>query len=353
MTGSILFGFRSSRRPSCLTLSNKQRAFLFGGKAIGAHHTHSHSHERRDAGSITRLKIALALTSLYMVAEAVGGWLTNSLALIADAGHMLTDVAALSLTLAAIWFGARPATAKKTYGYYRLEILAAFVNGIALVLISLFVIYEAYERLGAPPEVKGFELTLIAVGGLVINIICAYLLHGDHSHDLNMRGAWLHIIGDALGSVTAIAAGLLIVGFGWLWADAACSVLISLIIVFSAWNLIKESVNVLLEGTPSHINLKAVSETILETPDVADVHDLHVWTITSGMDALSVHVIHRGGVSQPELLKTIRRKLHDEFGIDHLTIQVETLDEEQTGAHPCFSGANCFDAEVKARATHN
>jgi cobalt-zinc-cadmium efflux system protein len=284
-----------------------------------------------------------------MLAEAIGGWLTNSLALLADAGHMLTDVGALALTLAAIWFATRPATAKKTYGYYRLEILAAFVNGIALVLISLFVIYEAYERFSAPPEIKGTALTVIAAGGLLINLVCAYLLHGDHTHDLNMRGAWLHVMGDALGSVTAIAAGVLIVSFGWLWADAVCSVLISLIIIFSAWNLIKESVNVLLEGTPSHINLKAVSETIRETPYVADVHDLHVWTITSGMEALSVHVIHEKGVSPPELLKTIRRKLHDEFGIDHLTIQMETPDEEPAGAHPCFSGANCFDAEVKAR----
>ncbi|MFN2392148.1 MAG: cation diffusion facilitator family transporter, partial [Pyrinomonadaceae bacterium] len=164
-----------------------------------------------------------------MFAEAIGGWLTNSLALLADAGHMLTDVAALTLTLAAIWFAARPATAQKTFGYYRLEILAAFVNGIALALISLWVIYEAFERWNAPPEVKGFELTLIAVGGLVINLICAYLLHGDHEHDLNMRGAWLHVVGDAIGSVTAIGACILIVAFGWLWADAVCSVLISLI----------------------------------------------------------------------------------------------------------------------------
>jgi len=228
-----------------------------------------------------------------MFAEAIGGWLTNSLALFADAGHMLTDVAALTLTLAAIWFAARPATPRKTYGYYRLEILAAFVNGIALVLISFWVIYEAFERWQSPPEVKGFELTLIAVGGLVINLICAYLLHGGHEHDLNMRSAWLHVVGDALGSVTAIAAGVLIVAFGWLWADAVCSVLISLIIVFGAWRLIRESVNVLLEGTPSHINLTAVEQTIRQTESVENVHDLHVWTITSGMEALSVHIVQR------------------------------------------------------------
>jgi cobalt-zinc-cadmium efflux system protein len=281
------------------------------------------------------------LTAVYMFAEAIGGWLTNSLALLADAGHMLTDVAALSLTLAAIWFGSRPANAKKTFGYYRLEILAAFVNGIALVLISLFVIYEAFERFNASPEIKGMQMTLIAVGGLTVNLIAAFLLHSDHKHDLNMRGAWLHVIGDALGSVAAISAGVLIIAFGWTWADAVSSFLISLIIIFSAWRLIKESVNVLLEGTPAHINLKAVEETIRNTESVLNVHDLHVWTITSGMDALSVHVIHAEIVSPKELLQTIRKKLHDEFGIDHLTIQMETLESEK---HDCFSGVNCFES---------
>jgi cobalt-zinc-cadmium efflux system protein len=319
-------------------------------KTIGANHTHSH--ERRGAESINKLKIALLLTAVYMFAEAIGGWLTNSLALLADAGHMLTDVAALSLTLAAIWFASRPATAKKTFGYYRLEILAAFINGIALVLISLFVIYEAYERWQTSPEIRGTALTIIAVGGLIINLVCAWLLHGNHEHDLNMRGAWLHIMGDVLGSVTAIAAGILIVAFGWLWADALCSVLISLIIIAGAWNLIKESVNVLLEGTPAHINLKAVEETIRQTEDVQDVHDLHIWTITSGMEALSVHIIHRETVSQKALLQNVRTKLHDEFGIDHLTIQMETV-EAELESHPCFSGTNCFDSDIKVRATNN
>ena len=283
-----------------------------------------------------------------MLAEAFGGWFANSLALLADAGHMLTDVAALSLTLAAIWFASRPATAKKTFGYYRLEILAAFVNGIALVLISLWVIYEAYERWNAPLEIKGFELTLIAVGGLVINLICAKLLHAGHEHNLNMHGAWLHVIGDALGSVAAIVAGVLIVSFNWLWADAACSVLISLIIIFSAWRLIRESVNVLLEGTPAHINLTAVEQSIRQTENVRDVHDLHVWTITSGMEALSVHVVHEETVEQKSLLQLIRKNLHDEFGIDHLTIQMETSENEMP--HECFSGTNCF--EPKAVSTH-
>ena len=306
-------------------------------------HTHSHSHERRSAASLRNLKIALALTCLYMFAEAIGGWLTNSLALLADAGHMLTDVAALALTLAAIWFAARPATSKKTYGYYRYEILAAFINGIALVLISVWVIYEAVERWNSPPEVKGLGLTIIAVGGLFVNLLAAYFLHGDHAHDLNMRGAWLHVMGDLLGSVMAIIAGVLILAFGWVWADAVGSFLISLIIVFGAWRLIRDSVNVLLEGTPSHINLTAVEDTIRQTESVEDVHDLHVWTITSGMEALSVHVVHRETIPQTKLLKNIREKLHDQFGIDHLTIQLETTEEESLSAHNCFSGANCFE----------
>jgi cobalt-zinc-cadmium efflux system protein len=314
---------------------------------LSIHHTHSGSpHAARSLG---KLKLALALTFVYMFAEAFGGWFSNSLALIADAGHMLTDVAALSLTLAAIWFASRPATAKKTFGYYRLEILAAFVNGIALCLISLWVIYEAFERFNAPPDVKGFELTAVAAGGLVVNIICAYLLHGDHTHDLNMRAAWLHVMGDALGSVLAIAAGVLIILFGWTWTDALGSFLISLIIIYGAWNLIKESVNVLLEGTPAHINLAAVEEAIKETKGVTEVHDLHVWTITSGLEALSAHVRFDQTIAQNELLKSLRLRLHNDFGIEHLTIQMETPDLEDENVHFCETGPGCFEpnGEIK------
>ncbi len=282
-----------------------------------------------------------------MIAEALGGWLTNSLALLADAGHMLTDVAALSLTLFAIWFASRPATSKKTYGYYRLEILAAFVNGIALVLLSVWIIYEAFQRWSSPPQIKGFELTMIAMGGLIVNIIAAFLLHSDHKHDLNMRGAFLHVMGDLLGSVAAIIAGILILSFGWLWADAVCSVLISLIIIFGAWRLILESVNVLLEGTPSHINLGAVEEEILNTAGVGGVHDLHVWTISSGIEALSAHITHDESVIHSELLTAIRQKLHDGFGIDHLTIQMETLDLEAEAVYVCETGTKCFEPAVK------
>lgn len=278
-----------------------------------------------------------------MLAEAVGGWWTNSLALIADAGHMLTDVAALSLTLGAIWFGARPATARKTFGYYRLEILAAFVNGIALALLSIWVIYEAVQRWQTQPEINGPWLTVIAIGGLIVNAIAAKLLHSGHKHDLNIRGAWLHVIGDMLGSAAAILAGVLIVAFGWLWVDAAVSVIISLIIIYSAWRLIVESVNVLLEGTPAHINLSSVERTILETDGVAGVHDLHVWTISSGIEALSAHISHGDSVGHSELLTRVRTRLHDSYGIDHLTIQMETLNREAEAVYVCETGTRCFE----------
>ena len=278
-----------------------------------------------------------------MLVEAVGGWLTNSLALIADAGHMLTDVAALTLTISAIWFAGRPATAKKTFGYYRLEILAAFVNGIALVLLSIWVIYEAYERWQTPPAINGLRLTVIAVGGLIVNIIAAKLLHHGHQHDLNMRGAWLHVMGDLLGSATAIVAGIMIAAFGWLWADPLCSVLISLIIIFGSWRLIMDSVNVLLEGTPTHIDLSVVENTILETEGVVGVHDLHVWTISSGKEALSVHISHKSSVAHSDLLAKVRDRLNSSFGIDHLTIQMETIDREAEAIYVCETGTRCFE----------
>ncbi|MFT3743410.1 MAG: cation diffusion facilitator family transporter [Pyrinomonadaceae bacterium] len=303
---------------------------------------HDHDHGTRDLSRTGRLKWALGLTLLYMIVEAVGGWLTNSLALIADAGHMLTDVAALTLTLSAIWFAGRPATAKKTFGYYRLEILAAFVNGIALVLLSIWVIYEAYERWQTPPAINGMRLAIIAIGGLIVNIIAAKLLHHGHQHDLNMRGAWLHVMGDLLGSATAIIAGVLIAAFGWLWADPLCSVLISLIIIFGSWRLIMDSVNILLEGTPAHIDLAAVENTILETEGVAGVHDLHVWTISSGMEALSAHINHDESVLHSDLLVKVRERLHDTFGIDHLTIQMETIGREDETVYVCETGSRCF-----------
>lgn len=304
---------------------------------------HQHSQNEHPLDRTGRLRVALILTFVYMFAEAVGGWWTNSLALIADAGHMLTDVAALGLTLGAIWIGSRPATAKKTFGYYRTEILAAFVNGIALVLLSAWVIYEAVERWQSPPEISGGWMIAIAAGGLLINLVVAKLLGAGHHRDLNMRGAWLHVMGDLLGSAAAVTAGVLILTLGWLWVDPLCSILISVIVIIGAGRLILDSVNVLLEGTPNHISLAAVEDTILATEGVGGVHDLHVWTISSGLEALSAHISHDRSVPHSDLLGRVRDRLHEHFGIDHLTIQMETLDRETEAVYVCSTGTKCFE----------
>lgn len=306
-----------------------------------AHLGHKHG---RASDSRRKLSVVLVLTAIYMIAEAVGGWWTGSLALLADAGHMLTDVAALGLALMAAWFSSRPATSNKTFGYHRLEILAALVNGVALVIISILILYEAYQRWSVPPIVRGNVVMLVAAGGLAINLISAWIIHGHHEIDLNMRGAWLHVISDALGSLGAVIAGALMWFYGWYGADPLFSALIGVLIVWSSWRLIRESTNVLLEGTPAHINLAAVEDSILRTEGVKDVHDLHIWTITSGREALSAHVIHAFGVSQPDLLKELRAKLHDRFGVDHLTIQMETADFEDETFHFCHAGTACFQS---------
>lgn len=307
-------------------------------------HLQPHAHGRL-GDSRRKLSLVLVLTAVYMLAEGVGGWMTGSLTLLADAGHMLTDVAALALALLAVWFGSRPATSRKTFGYYRLEIVAALVNGVALIVISLLIIYEAMQRWASPPTVRTNLMIVIAVGGLLVNLCCAWILHGRHEIDLNIRGAWLHVMSDALGSVAAIVAGVVMSSFGWYRADPLFSILIALLIVWSSWALIRESTNVLLEGTPSHINLAAVEAAILETSGVSEVHDLHIWTITSGRDALSAHVIHSQTIQASELLRDLRAKLHAQFGVDHLTIQMETPDFEDETFHFCHAGTACFQSK--------
>lgn len=306
---------------------------------------------RRTAKSLNRLKLAAGLSFVYMLAEAIGGWWTNSLALIADAGHMFTDVVAMGLTITAAWFAERPATARKTFGYYRLEILAAFINGTALVLLSVWVIYQAVQRLRTLPEIMGSELTLIAAGGLGVNIIAAVLLSSSHKDDLNLHGAWLHVIGDLLGSVAALTAGLAIMWFGWLWADALSSMVISGIIIFGSGRLVLESVDILLEGTPRHIDLMSVENVISETRGVRAVHDLHVWTISSGIEALSAHIVHDRELQHWVVLTDVRKRLHDAFGIDHLTIQMESTEHEAEALYLCAQGTRCFEPARRAAIT--
>lgn len=287
-----------------------------------------HSHGVANGGSAgarnsKRLAVVLVLVATYMVAEVVGGLLTNSLALLADAGHMLSDAAALALSLFAIWIAQKPATSTRTYGYYRTEILAALINGATLVAISFYVFYEAYERIGEPPEVQGALMMGIALGGLGINLVGLWILNAGKGESLNVRGAWLHVLTDALGSVGAVAAGGLIWAFGWNWADPVASVLIGILVLYSSWALLKETVAVLMEGAPGHIDVDEVRETIKGVPGVSAVHDLHIWTVTSGMVAMSGHVVVEGGHYGQAILKEIRKPLQDRFGIDHATIQLE------------------------------
>jgi len=263
------------------------------------------------------------LVLVYMAAEVVGGLITGSLALLADAGHMLSDAAAIALSLFAAWIARKPATPTKTYGYYRTEILAALVNGAALVAISLFIFYEAYQRLLSPREVEGGLMMVVAVGGLVVNLVSLWILNEGKHESLNVHGAWLHVAADALGSVAAIAAGTLILLFGWHWADPAASVSIALLVVYSSWALLKEAVGVLLEGAPGHIDVDALRAEIRSLDGVCSVHDLHVWTITTGLVAMSGHVTVEPGDFTPAKTAEIRKLVHDRFGIDHATIQLE------------------------------
>lgn len=258
-----------------------------------------------------------------MIAEVVGGLLSNSLALLADAGHMLSDVAALGLSLAAIWLAERPPTAKRTFGYYRTEILAALVNGAALLAVSLFIFIEAYRRLWEPPQVVGTLMIGIAVGGLLVNLASLRILHAGHHENLNVRGAWLHVLSDTLGSVGAIIAGSLIWAFDWHWIDPAASVLIGLLIIYSAWRLVVEAVSVLMESAPRGIDVDRVREAMLDTPGVQSIHDLHVWTITSGLDSLSAHVVADEGQDSADVISRLQKLLDERFGIAHVTVQVE------------------------------
>lgn len=296
----------------------------------GHHHGHHGQHGDTSAGNRRRLALTLGLAATYMLAEAVGGWLTGSLALLADAGHMFSDAAALGLSLFAMWIAQRPPTPQRTWGFYRTEILAALINGATLLALSVWVVIEAVERFRSPAEVDAPVMMAISVGGLVVNLIGLRILSGGRNENLNVQGAWLHVLTDALGSVQAIAAGAVIWAFGWQWADPLASILISLLVVYSAWHLLRETVGVLMEGTPSHIDLDDVRDTLARLPGVAGVHDLHVWTITSGMVALSAHLVVETESASRTLLRTVRTALHDRFGIHHATVQIE--------AEPCEVG---------------
>jgi cobalt-zinc-cadmium efflux system protein len=264
----------------------------------------------------------LGITTLFMVAEVVGGVLSNSLALLADAGHMFTDVGALALTLVAMRLAQRPANARKTYGYVRLEILAALVNGAGLLFISAVIFKEAWERFQAPPEVQGPLMLAVAAAGLGVNVAGALLLHRHAGESLNVRGAYLHVLGDLLGSVGAITAGLLVVTRGWMLADPVISVVIASLILVGAWRLVREATDVLLEAAPRHLDVEALVEELREIPGLEELHDIHVWTLTSGFVAMSGHGVIDDLTQHRSVLDEINRRLNRK-GIHHITFQLE------------------------------
>ncbi len=294
---------------------------------MGHHHSHGdasgHDHGivSRDAES-GRLKWVLGITTAFIFAEVVGGVLSGSLALLADAGHMFTDAGALALSLFAMRIALRPPSETKTFGYVRIEILAALVNGASLLVIAGLIVWEAWQRLQAPVEIDAPVMLVIATLGLGVNITGAVLLHA-HAHDnLNIRGAYLHVLGDLLGSVGAIAAGVVILTTGWAPADPLISIVIAGLILFSAWRLVREATDVLLESVPSHIDMEELLDTLRSIDGLEDVHDVHVWTLTSGFVALAAHGVIDDPADHNRVLAEIRERM-SELGIAHVTFQLE------------------------------
>lgn len=276
-----------------------------------------HAHERE------ALRTGLAVSAVLCVVEIVGGYVTNSLALLSDAAHMFTDVAALALSLFALWIGARPASETKTFGYYRAEILAALVNGVVLWIVVGVIVLEAWERWRQPPVVAGWGMATIAAIGLGVNVFVAMRLHRHREGSLNLRGAYLHVLSDLLGSVGALLAAAIILTTGWNGADALVSVLIALLILFSSWSLVREAVDVLMEAVPAHVDVERLQQCLCDVEGVAEVHDLHVWTLTTGRYALSAHAVAAGTVHADEILAKMSSLCLRDFGIEHVTIQVE------------------------------
>ena len=285
-----------------------------------------HEHARATAAARSRpvLALTLALTCAFMVVELVAGFWTGSLALLADAGHMLTDAGALALALFATWIAARPPTPAKTYGYYRAEILAALVNALVLLVVAGVILVEAWRRWQAPAPVLAGPMAVVAAGGLGVNLTCAWLLHHGAAESLNVRAAYLEVLSDALSSLATLLAAIVVLLTGWTGADALAGVAIALLIVPRTWSLLKQAVNVLLEGTPPHLELGEIDAAMCAVAGVRRVHDLHVWTLTSGREAMSAHVVVDDVRESDRLLETLHALLHARFGIDHTTIQLET-----------------------------
>lgn len=310
-------------------------------------HDHSHAHLGADGSAGTtatpgdrvrnrrRLTIVLGLALGYAGVELVGGWLTGSLALLADALHMVADVAALALSVLAIWMASRPATERRTFGHSRAEILAALANGLGLAVVAIFISVNAVERFFSPREVQGLGVGLVATGGLLVNLFALWLLGGGHGGSLNVRGAWLHVASDTLASVGVILAGLGIWLLDWLWLDPAVGVAVSALVLISAWNLIREALDVLMETMPEHLDPEEIRTLLLDTPGVRGLHCLHVWTIGSGETSLSSHLVVEPERDAEAILQSVRQQLARRLGIEHTTIQIEPEEPSRPGRAAC------------------
>jgi cobalt-zinc-cadmium efflux system protein len=287
---------------------------------------HAHDHGRTTAAARSRgaLVTTLGLTVAFMLVEFAAGLWTGSLALVADAGHMLTDAGALALALFASWVAARPPTPAKTYGYYRAEILAALVNAVVLLAVAGVVLYEAWRRILTPSAVLGVPMAVVAAAGLAVNVTGAWLLHRGARESLNVRAAYLEVVSDALSSLAVLVAAGVVITTGVTLADPLASAAIALLIVPRTWRLLRQAVNVLLEGTPAHLELTEIEAAMTQVAGVRRVHDLHVWTLTSGREAMSAHVVVADVRESERLLEALHALLHARFGIDHTTIQLET-----------------------------
>lgn len=303
------------------------------------HHHHHHGHPHGPAGKgERRLLLAMLMTGLFMVAEAVGGWLSGSLALLADAGHMLTDTAALAIALFAARAARRPPDGLRSYGYHRSEVLAAFVNGLILLGIVAWIVVEAFSRLRHPPPVAGGLMLIIAVLGLLVNLGAFAVLRGGDRHDLNLRGALLHVLGDLLGSVAAILASAVILATGWYPIDPLLSILVAGLILRSALDLLRQSSHILLEGTPREVDLAALRRDLTASvTQVRDIHHVHVWSLKPGHPLLTMHITVDPESDDRRVLPAVKRRLRERFGIEHSTLQIEygqCADEAGDGA-PC------------------
>ncbi|QHA91280.1 cation diffusion facilitator family transporter [Bacillus sp. N1-1] len=287
-------------------------------------HNHSHDHGHTHSANKKALFISFLLISSFMILEVIGGFVTNSLALLSDAGHMLSDAVALGMSLLAFKLGEKESDQDKTYGYKRFEILAAFLNGIALIMISFYILWESVQRFINPPEVASTGMLIIAAIGLIVNIVVAWILmKGDTSENLNLRSAFLHVLGDLLGSIGAIIAALLIMFAGWNYADPIASSIVAILVLISGIRVTKDSFHVLMEGTPSNINLEEVKNTLVGLDGVQSIHDVHIWNITSDFPSFTCHIVVSKTTNRDQLLQTIGQQLKEKFDLTHTTIQME------------------------------